>query len=123
MLRLRHVGVVFCFVAVLAGIWLIGRQLDVDAGGTRVVIRAWGVALPELCGYRILTGHNCPGCGLTRSIVSICHGQWWRAMNFHPLGPLVLLGVPAWLAHMCAATFPSNKQLDSRDHPGATDNP
>lgn len=61
-------------------------------GETQVALL--GVALPESCAWRRLMGLNCPGCGLTRSFVSLAHGEVSRAWHFHPLGPL-LFGVVA----------------------------
>lgn len=38
---------------------------------------------------RRMTGLDCPGCGLTRSFVSLAHGQWAAAWSYHPAGPLL----------------------------------
>jgi hypothetical protein len=52
---------------------------------------AWWVPLPKtsLCGMKILTGLPCPGCGMTRSIVHLCHGDLAGACRMHPLGPVL----------------------------------
>ena len=49
---------------------------------------AWAAAGPPLCPFRLLTGLPCPGCGLTRSLVSLLHGDLTAAVYFHPLGPI-----------------------------------
>jgi hypothetical protein len=49
---------------------------------------AWASAGPPLCPFRLLTGLPCPGCGLTRSLVSLLHGDLSAAVLFHPLGPI-----------------------------------
>jgi hypothetical protein len=54
--------------------------------------------LPPLCSFRRLTGQPCPGCGLTRSLICLGHGQVADSFRFHPLGPLVFLGVSCALA-------------------------
>ena len=47
-----------------------------------------GVTLPEVCTLKRLTGWNCPGCGLTRSFISMADTEWQAAWQFHPAGPL-----------------------------------
>ncbi len=45
-----------------------------------------------------MTGLPCPGCGLTRSFVSLGHGHFWEALHWHPLGPaLFFLSALLWL--------------------------
>jgi hypothetical protein len=44
---------------------------------------------PPLCPYRIVTGHTCPGCGLTRAIGALLRGRWHDAVTLHPLAPVV----------------------------------
>ncbi len=46
------------------------------------------VALPNSCAFRRLSGYDCPGCGLTRSFVSVAHGDWRNALRYNPAGPL-----------------------------------
>ena len=50
-----------------------------------------GLGLP-LCMFRQLTGLPCPGCGLTRSLIVLAHGDLATAARMHPAGfPLFLL--------------------------------
>lgn len=58
-------------------------------GGTRVVIPIAGIQLPELCSARRWLGLECPGCGMTRSLISIMHGRLADAWRFNPAGFLV----------------------------------
>lgn len=57
---------------------------------------------PTTCLSRNLFGINCPGCGLTRSIVSLVHGRWADSWHMHRLGfvvfALIVAQVPyrAW---------------------------
>ena len=46
--------------------------------------RLW--TLPRTCGARALTGYDCPGCGMTRSFVSIAHGRFADAWRYHRMG-------------------------------------
>ncbi len=60
-------------------------------------------AMPSLCAFHNLTGLPCPGCGLTRSWVSMAHGHFAEAWMWHPLGPLMFalaLGYTLWSVRM-----------------------
>ncbi|MHC4779201.1 MAG: DUF2752 domain-containing protein [Planctomycetota bacterium] len=47
------------------------------------------------CLFKEATGLPCPLCGLTRSFVSLSHGNVRQAFRYHPLGPLVYLAFSA----------------------------
>jgi hypothetical protein len=51
-----------------------------------VVVPLLEIPLPASCAFRGLTGIPCPGCGLTRSFVSLAHGQWRAAWSYNPAG-------------------------------------
>ena len=73
--------------------------------------------LPEsvpLCGFKWLTGHPCPLCGLTHAMFALAKGHWRDAIGFHALSPLAAamlvalvwdrpIGGRVWLA--CGAAF------------------
>ncbi len=50
-------------------------------------IPGWG------CGFRLLTGWPCPGCGLTRAAEAVAHGRWSDAFAIHPLGTLAAAAI------------------------------
>lgn len=58
-------------------------------GAERVAVL--GYEIPELCGFRNLTGLSCPGCGLTRSWTYLAHGQLSTALRMNPLGPVLFI--------------------------------
>ena len=66
--------------------------------GRQVLIPVWNVPLPEVCSFKRMTGLGCPGCGLTRSFISLAHGQLARAWYYNPAGLL-------WFG-LCAAQIP-----------------
>ncbi len=43
------------------------------------------------CLITLITGHACQGCGLTRALTLLWHGQLRQAVALNPLSPLVLL--------------------------------
>ena len=54
-----------------------------------------------VCMFHQLTGWNCPGCGGTRAIYALLHGQLWLALRDNALavlGLLALAGRSVWLA-------------------------
>lgn len=54
------------------------------------------VRLP--CTIRFMLGFDCPGCGMTRSLAMLAHGQIMRSIDFNPMGPvLFLIGCYVWL--------------------------
>jgi hypothetical protein len=69
----------------LPAAWLAAAIL----GGAALLPPTWASAGPPLCPFRLVTGLPCPGCGLTRSLVSLMHGDLSAAVLFHPLGPVV----------------------------------
>lgn len=55
----------------------------------------FGWEVPVVCGFRRLTGHPCPGCGLTRSFTWLAHGHPIEAFRINALGPIVFAFVAA----------------------------
>ncbi|CAN5646024.1 hypothetical protein BH23PLA1_BH23PLA1_33940 [soil metagenome] len=54
-----------------------------------------------ICGFKNLTGQDCPGCGMTRGLSALLQGDLTTALAFHPLSPIflvlmVLLTAWAW---------------------------
>ena len=75
--------------------------------------------MPSICLFHNLTGWPCPGCGLTRSWVSMAHGHFADAFVWHPLGPLLFSSAliytiwSAWLA-LSRPSFPIPMKLQTR---------
>ena len=49
-----------------------------------------------LCGVKHFLGFDCPGCGLTHSIVALVHGHIRTSIAWHPLGIVIAV----WLIYM-----------------------
>ncbi len=63
-----------------------------------VAYRPTGAALAGVgCPVKLLTGFDCPGCGSTRALGALAHGDLLAAVDHHLLVPLALLFVlSAW---------------------------
>lgn len=76
---------------VLAPLLRHGLALRLTVGG------CLGYAVLAMAGFRFircpvyaLTGCDCPGCGLTRSVDAALHGHLGSAFHWHVFGPLAL---------------------------------
>jgi hypothetical protein len=49
-----------------------------------------------LCAVKMFLGLDCPGCGITRSLVQLTHGHFRESVRMHPLGVFLAL----WLCYM-----------------------
>ena len=61
-------------------------------GRVGVVVAAFGLAVAfsvPLCPFALLTGHPCPGCGLTRATLALLHGDVAASLHFHPLAMVI----------------------------------
>jgi hypothetical protein len=58
-------------------------------GGEVVMIPVLNRPLPGVCTFKRITGVGCPGCGLTRSFISLAHGDLGAAWRYNPAGVLL----------------------------------
>jgi hypothetical protein len=65
--------------------------------GTLVVVPPGKMPLPR-CAFYEWTGHGCLTCGMTRSLGALARGEWAAALQYHLMGPLVLIGMILALA-------------------------
>ncbi|MCF0165653.1 MAG: DUF2752 domain-containing protein [Bacteroidales bacterium] len=70
----------------------------------------------SFCPFMMLTGLPCPGCGITKSIVSIYQGQFLQSLQYHIMGIpyvaaciLILIVLPAEL--LCGRQLMGRKWL------------
>jgi len=63
-------------------------------------VALWAFSPPPLpvCGFRWLTGHPCPLCGLTRAMFALAKGHFGEAVHWHALSPLaaIMLVAAVW---------------------------
>lgn len=51
----------------------------------------------SICIFKVYVGLPCPGCGMTRSFLSLAQGHLHEAFYWHPLWPLVFIGPALYL--------------------------
>jgi len=69
--------------AAAAGVWVL-RRFDPSVAGS---------PLPG-CLFYEFTGLYCPGCGMTRALHALVHGDLAQMMAMNPLLPLLMIAVP-----------------------------
>jgi hypothetical protein len=67
----------------MATVVLLMSCLMSNDGGSQVFLPGFETAIPSMCSTRVLTGIDCPGCGLTRAFISISHGRFLEAWHFN----------------------------------------
>ncbi|HEY4330784.1 MAG TPA: DUF2752 domain-containing protein [Phycisphaerae bacterium] len=75
-------------------------------GAAQLLGSSFGVGLP--CAFHKMTGMPCPGCGLTRSVLALLHGNMTDSIGYHPFGPLLLLGL---LTALAAGSLPAGNKM------------
>jgi hypothetical protein len=108
-LRERHVFMLWLAAFVIvAAFFLQFRQ----GGSLRL---PWSdIALPPLCGSRILFGMECPGCGLTRSFVALAGGDLAGSLTFNRVGWILALAVVAQIPYRLYALRELRQQVVQR---------
>lgn len=74
-------------LVVCAGILVLSAVIRLHHG----TVQAGEWELPPICGFRALTGQDCPGCGLTRGFVLLVRGRWGDAGRMNPMAPALFL--------------------------------
>jgi hypothetical protein len=57
------------------------------------------------CAFLQVTGHPCPGCGLSRAVAALVRADWAGAMAWHAFSPLA---AGAGLLMLAAAVLPAS---------------
>ncbi len=111
--RARHRTVLLTSLAIL----IAAAALSVDERGRLVVLGVPRAVVPQLCLWRRLFGADCPGCGLTRSVVLAARCHVAAAFESHRIGPVflavILLQIPYRLGMLfLKQDYPTSKWID-----------
>jgi hypothetical protein len=63
------------------------------AEATTAAVHVAGHELPVVCPSRLLFGVNCPGCGMTRSVLLTLGGDLRGALSVNPAGPFLVVAL------------------------------
>ena len=100
-------------LARLTWLWLAYGGFALAAGQTR---------LPPACPFRLITGHRCPLCGLTRSVSFFLRGRLEPSFREHWAGPGLFAGSGFLLALAWSRRSPGHRYDHGRarscEHPG-----
>lgn len=70
----------------------------------------YGIGIP--CVFHVLTGYYCPGCGMTRAILSIIKLDFYQAIRYNALSPMLLaLGILYLINFIQNSFFKKKKEL------------
>jgi uncharacterized protein DUF2752 len=86
-------------VALLASLAL-ARGL---ASASPAAVQVAGHELPVICPSRLLFGVNCPGCGMTRSVLLTLGGDLRGALSVNPAGPVFVVALVLLAAQLLFA--------------------
>ena len=78
----------------LAGILL--GAMGIGAGAVLFFFDPGTHAFYPVCLFHAMTGLNCPGCGMTRALSALLHGNFLLALKDNSLFVLTLAGLLIW---------------------------
>ncbi|EIE01828.1 DUF2752 domain-containing protein [Leptospira licerasiae] len=69
-----------------------------------------------ICWWKHLTGWDCPGCGLSRSVICFFRGDFSRSWDYHPFGiPVSILGISGFIIRWNLGKQVWRKILENRN--------
>ena len=112
--RRRHIEMFWTSIVVL-----ICATVFQTPDGHRVALPGMSnMPLPEVCMSKAWFGVSCPGCGLTRSFISMMHGRLGDAFSYNRVGPILflftVLQIPyRWIGLKTRQAFPLGRRVAS----------
>jgi Protein of unknown function (DUF2752) len=86
--RLERIGLALAAVVIAGGVWILWHH-DPNTAHSR---------FPG-CIFLSVTGFFCPGCGITRALHAVVHGDVARAFAMNPLAIIIIPLIPLMLLH------------------------
>jgi hypothetical protein len=110
--RHRTLLVIACVVVVLSVLFRVRDDQRVEIRGLP------GIPMPETCWSRSVFHVKCPGCGLTRSLVYLAHGDWRASWEMHRVGFVMALAILAQFPYClvglyCKKDYPLGRRFAS----------
>lgn len=94
----------------IPSLFVMARMLDISSSEK---VSAFSERVPWRCLFLKFTGWECPGCGMTRSLLSFFALDWPSSFHFNPFGPLVGLAlILVWFWSFWAQSFTVDRILD-----------
>jgi hypothetical protein len=79
-------------------LWAAAGGLGIFLAGLFAVWHPASDPASSWCLYYRVSGMPCPGCGMTRALAALFHGEWREVLRLHPWAPAVVAQVAgAWL--------------------------
>ena len=82
-------------IALISAFILLAARMSVASAES---VSVFGLRAPGLCAFKLLTTWDCPGCGLTRSLIHALHGDFNKSYAMHiwgiPLMWILLFQIP-----------------------------
>lgn len=105
--RPRHLALAATAAAALAaagaGVWVL-RRFDPNAADS---------PLPG-CLFYHLTGLYCPGCGMTRALHALVHGDPVQMLAMNPLLPVLMIALPLLIVQSLGYRLPLPRRMTAR---------
>lgn len=60
-----------------------------------IIVSYWGLPAGSICLFHIISGFDCPGCGMTRAFRAMAELDVAGSFRYNPLGPIVFVVVLA----------------------------
>ncbi|MCI0413549.1 DUF2752 domain-containing protein [bacterium] len=95
-------------IALVSTLILVGAWLSVASTGG---VNLFGIRIPTLCGFKLLTTWDCPGCGLTRSLIYALHGEFTKSYAMH------IWGIPLLIVLLFQVPYRMFRYLNPGFHP------
>ena len=80
----QHLRMAAICLCILAFCYICNASSDAVKLGT--------IPIPSLCAFKLISGFDCPGCGITRALTMAMHGQFRQSYMMHIWGiPLLFV--------------------------------